>query len=361
MIKRYLRYFDWISFIFVLLISLIGIIFVYSSTYSPALPSSIFFKKQTFGVITGVIIYFIFCFVDYRKLCRWGYFIYFILIGLLIFTLIKGSIGLGGQRWINLGIFKFQPSELIKLFFPAYFVFYLETKKFKPEYGFKDFKNIFAVLIISFLLIRKQPDLGTALIVLLTGMILFWLAGIKKNFFIWAFIIFVVTTPITWQFLKTYQKKRIEVFLGGGNKQKERYQIEQSIIAIGSGGITGKGFLNGTQNKFEFLPESRTDFIFSVLCEETGLIGALILLFLYCALFFRLTIIISYIPSFFDKLLAAGLLIPIVLATLINLSMVNSLLPSVGIPLPLMSYGISHLWATFASLGWINGIIMRNH
>ena len=284
------------------------------------------------------------------------------MIGLLIFTLIKGTVGLGAQRWINLGLFKFQPSELIKLFFPAYFVYYLETQNFTPaDYNFNDFKNILLVLGLSCLLILKQPDLGTAIIILLSGMILFWLAGIKKSFFIWTFIIVLVTTPITWNFLKPYQKKRIEVFLGGGDKQKERYQIEQSIIAIGSGGLTGKGFLKGTQNKLEFLPESRTDFIFSVLCEETGFLGALFVLLLYCLLFFRLIFMIHQIPSFFDKLLATGLLTPIVLSTLINLSMVMSLLPAVGIPLPLMSYGISHMWATFASLGWINGIIMRSY
>ncbi len=361
MLKRYLRYFDWFTFSIITLISLTGLLFVYSATYSTSQPFSIFFKKQFFGIISGIIIYFIFSFIDYKKLCRWGYFFYYLMICLLILTLLKGSIGKGGQRWINLGIIGFQPSEIVKLFFPAYFVFFLESKKFNADYNFKDFKNIFLILCFSFVLIAKQPDLGTALIILFSGMILFWLAGIKKSFFIWTFLSVLITTPISWKFLKDYQKKRIEVFFGSGDKQKERYQIEQSTIAIGSGGFTGKGILNGTQSKLGFLPEGRTDFIFSVLCEEIGFLGAFLLLFLFFLFFLRIILNIQNINSFFDKLLATGLLVPIILSTFINIFMVTNLLPSVGIPLPLMSYGISHLWTTLASLGWINSILIRNH
>src|SRR5262249_48895149 len=141
--------------------------------------------------------------------------------------------------------------------------------------------------------------------------------------------------------------------------KKERYQIEQSRIAIGSGGLAGKGFLNGTQNKFQFLPESRTDFIFAVICEEWGFLGALIVIFLYAALFIRLFYVISTIKNVFAQLLAIGLIIHIVLSTLINMSMVVGLMPIVGIPLPFLSYGISNLWICFASLGWFNSIAMR--
>lgn len=359
MIKRYLRYFDFVVLTLLLAICSIGLTLVYSASYTEQNHFSIFFKKQTFGIISGFLIYLSISFLDYKKLYQWGYLIYFLLIGLLIFTLIKGSIGLGAQRWINLGFIKFQPSELAKLFLPAFITFYLETQSVSPVYKFKDFTTLLGVLSFSFLIIRQQPDLGTAIVILLSGLIIFWIAGIKKSFFIWSFLALIITAPITWKLLKPYQKKRIEVFLGQGKKEKERYQIEQSMIAIGSGGFLGKGFLKGTQNKLDFLPESHTDFIFSVLCEEWGFLGALMLLVLFLILFFRILFKIQKINCFYAKILSVGLITPIIISCIVNLAMVMNLLPAVGIPLPLISYGITHLWVTFAALGWINSITMR--
>lgn len=357
--RRYLRYFDWLSLGIIIFLSCIGLLFVFSATYKINQPYSLFFKKQAFGIISGFFIYFIFCFIDFRTLYRWGYFFYYILIGLLIFTLIKGSIGMGGQRWINLFLFKFQPSELAKLLLPAYITYYCYTQKNFPHLTLNHFIPILITLFISFFLILKQPDLGTATIILISGLTLVWLAGITHKFFIIGALIFCITAPLTWNFLKPYQKQRIMVFLGQGELHKERYQIEQSKIAIGSGGITGKGFLQGTQNKLMFLPESRTDFIFSVIAEEFGFLGTLALLILFCTLFLRIFYIIISIKNSSAQLLATGLTIHIVLSTIINIAMVVGLLPIVGIPLPLISYGISHLWITFASLGWFNGIAMR--
>lgn len=360
MIKRNLVYIDWISLLLIAIISSIGILTVFSATYNPAVPYSMFFKKQLFGIITGFIIYFTFMVIDYRKLCRMGYFLYFAVIVILIITLIIGHVGLGAKRWINFGLFKFQPSELVKLFFPAYFTYYLETERLNSNFSSKNLITLVFVLLFTGLLVLKQPDLGTALIILFTGTVLLWLSGVKKKYFICTFVFGMICAPIMWGFLRDYQKKRITVFLGQGDMQKERYQIEQSKIAIGSGGLFGKGFLQGTQNKLEFLPEGRTDFIFSVLCEEFGFCGALFLLTLYLLLFFRLLLKILQMNDFIAKILAVGLLSSIIFSTFVNILMVTGLLPIVGIPLPLISYGISHLWITFASLGWINGIIMRN-
>ncbi len=336
-----------------------GLLFVFSATYKPDAPYSVFFKKQLFGVCSGLLIYFVFCFSDYRTLQRRAYYLYFITIFLLIFTYLKGSVALGGQRWINLGFVKFQPADLAKLFFPGFFTYYLFTEKDAPTYEFKDFVPILTILTVSALLILKQPDLGTALIILFSSAVLLWLAGIGRKFFTYSFLIFLVVAPILWKALKPYQKQRISVFLGQGDSRKERYQIEQSQIAIGSGGLLGKGFLHGTQNKFMFLPESRTDFIFSVFCEEMGFLGAIILLSLYFILFLRIFYIISTIKNFYAQLLGVGLVIHIVISTIINIGMVIGLLPIVGIPLPFMTYGITYLWITFASLGWYNGIAMR--
>lgn len=357
--KRYLKQFDWISFGIMIALMAIGVFFVFSATYSPERPFSIFFKKQTVGIVSGLILYFLCAFVNYKTLLRWGYFAYFFVIGLLIFTIIKGKIGMGAQRWIDLFIFRLQPSELAKLLFPSCVTYFLYTQQDNFKYTFKDFLPLFALLAVSCILILKQPDLGTALILFFSGAILFWLAGLDKRFFTYGLLLFFITAPISWRYLKPYQKRRVLVFLGHGQSHKERYQIEQSKIAVGSGGIIGKGFLHGTQNKLSFLPESRTDFIYSVISEEFGLIGSLIILFLFVALSLRFFFIIASINAPLIQLLATGLTIHIVLSAYINIAMVLDLLPIVGIPLPLLSYGISNLWITCISLGWFQGIAMR--
>lgn len=357
--RRYFRYFDRLSFLLILTLAAIGLIFVFSATYKPEQPYSLFFKKQLFGTLTGIIIYLLFSALNYKKIMRWGYFGYFFVIGLLIFTIIKGSIGMGAQRWINLFFFKAQPSELAKLLFPLFAAYYFYTQKDNFEYVYKDFIPVILILCISFILIIKQPDLGTALIYLFSGLLIIWFVGINKKFFIFSLIAILLTAPLSWYMLKPYQKNRIIVFLGQGDEKKERYQIEQSKIAIGSGGLYGKGFLKGTQNKLLFLPESRTDFIFSVLCEELGFLGALFTLLLYLALFIHVCSIITTITIPWVQLFAFGLIVHIILSTVINISMVIGLLPTVGIPLPLMSYGISHTWITFASLGLLNSITIR--
>lgn len=357
--KRHIFYFDWISCALTVAIATIGLLFVYSATTTESVQFSLFFKKQLFGFFSGLIIYLFFCIIDYRKLCRIGYFLYFGMILVLVYTLIKGKIGMGAQRWIDLKLFKFQPSEIAKLLFPPFFTYFLYTENDVPIYKIETFVPILTFLGLSSLLILRQPDLGTAIIVSGSGLILLWFAGIGKNFFKYGFLCFLLATPVAWKILKNYQKQRIMVFLGAGENHKERYQIEQSKIAIGSGGLFGKGFARGTQNTLFFLPESRTDFIFSVLCEEWGFLGGITLLFLYLLLFLRIFYRLEKVKSFFAKLLGVGLILPIILSALINISMVCGLLPIVGIPLPLMSYGITSLWITFASLGWIQGITIR--
>lgn len=357
--RRYFRYFDWISFFTLIILTSIGLFFVFSATYTPEQPFSIFFKKQAFGILSGFIIYFLCSATDFRVLMRWGYFAYFGVIALLIFTIVKGSIGMGGQRWIDLGFFKMQPSELAKLLFPAYATYYFYTEKDTLSFSLRQFLPVLGMLGISFILILKQPDLGTALVLLFSGLIMIWLAGMHKTFFMSGALLLLITAPISWHMLKPYQQKRVLVFLGQGDSKKERYQIEQSQIAIGSGGMIGKGLLQGTQNKLQFLPESRTDFIFSVIAEETGFLGALCIMILYGILFFQLLWIAYSIKSPFIQLLAIGLTLPIILSTLINIGMVTGLLPVVGIPLPFISYGLSNLWVNFASLGWFNGIAIR--
>jgi len=355
-----MKSFDYISFFLILTLTACGLLFIFSTTYTVAKPFSSFFIKQTIGIFSAIIIYLLCLLPDYRTIMRWGYFTYFGVIALLIFTLIKGSVGMGGQRWINLIFFKFQPSELAKLLFPACMVSYLHMQKKTIIHTVHLFTPILITLFISFILIQKQPDLGTALIVLSSGLILCWLASLNKKFFLYSAFIVCALTPIIWTcFLRDYQKNRIIVFLGYGDHKKEAYQIEQAHIAIGSGGLWGKGLFNGTQNRLRFLPESRTDFIFAVLCEEWGLVGAFIILLLYFSLFMRSFFIITKIKDSYAQLFATGLLLHIIIATIINISMVLGIVPIVGIPLPLMSYGLSNLWITYASFGIFHNIVMQ--
>lgn len=350
---------DWPSCIITLIIACVGLLFVYSATHTPEHPISLFFTKQLIGTCIGILLYGACIVIDFRVLQRWGYFAFYGVIALLLFTLIKGSIGMGAQRWINLGIIKFQPSELAKLFFPAFVSYYLYTHEERRFAAWKQFIPLIIMLGISFLFILKQPDLGTALVIAFCGLILLWLAGLPKQFFIYGALACILTAPLLWKALKPYQKNRIAVFLGYGTTQKERYQIEQATIAIGSGGLTGKGFQNGTQNTLQFLPESRTDFIFAVVCEEWGFIGAMLLLLLYLMLFLRGLFLIPAISAPHAQLLAIGLLFHIILSAFINIAMVMGLLPIVGIPLPLLSYGLSNLLISFVSLGWIQGIYLQ--
>ncbi len=253
--QRLARYFDWTTPLLAFSICLIGLLFVFSATYTHEKPCSVYFLKQASGLLTGVCIYFFFCLIDYRTLLRWGYFSYLAVIGLLFFTLAKGVVGMGGQRWISLGFIRMQPSELAKLLFPAFAIHHLAAQKDEKISFSTTFLPVLIVLAISFILIRQQPDLGTALIVLATGLLLLWLAGLPRYFFIITGLIVCVAAPVIWSYvLRPYQKNRIIVFCGYGSAHKERYQIEQAAIAIGSGGFWGKGLLHGTQNKRKFLP-----------------------------------------------------------------------------------------------------------
>lgn len=366
-LRNYLSHsksFDWYAFILVFLLSCCSLAFIYSTTYQPYAPYSLFFKKQAAGIVVGLCIYYGISLIDARTLMRWGFFAYFLVIGLLLVTILKGVVGMGGQRWIDLFFFRMQTSELTKLFFPAFVSYYLFSYDhgYTTSTSFSRFIPLLATLFISCVLIAKQPDLGTAIVLLLSGLVVIWMAGLPTRFFFYGFCCLIITAPLLWPMLKEYQKQRIFVFLGHGNSNKERYQIEQSIIAIGSGGIYGKGFMQGTQNRFQFLPESRTDFIYSIICEESGFIGASIILLLYLILTLYLLQTTSYVAFPYMHAQAVGLIAHSIISALINIGMVIGLVPIVGIPLPLVSYGISNLWITYASFGWLASIKkQRNH
>lgn len=360
-IRRWFRNFDWISIGLILSILSIGLLFVFSATSKDTTLYSSFFKKQLFGACTGIGIYLVLSYMDLDTICRWSVVGYMVGLLLLVYTIFCGFIGMGAKRWISLYVIKFQPSEIIKCVMPLAFAFYFNEQKnlhYKPL-PFSKFLLPLSVLMVSFVLILRQPDLGTALIILGSGIILVWINNIPKSFFILSAIVLLLGAPVMWKHLKPYQKQRVLVLFGYGSDKNERYQVEQSKIAIGSGGLFGKGLMKGTQNRLSFLPEARTDFIFSVLCEEWGLMGALLILLLFALLFIRLGYVILSSNKLLDQLCGIGLLTPILLSTVVNIGMVIGILPTVGIPLPLFTYGITHLWITFANLGILNNISMR--
>ncbi len=362
--RRYFRYFDWFSFALVTVIVSLGLLFVFSATYKPEAPVSFLFKKQLVGALIGYVIYFVFCIFDSKRLARLGLLAFGVTLCFLVYSFVGGMIAMGAKRWVSLFFFRFQPSELAKLFLPVFIASYfteIEVPKYtlKAERPFKAYVFPLVVLFFTSALILKQPDLGTSLLVLLSGFVLLWFVRIPRKFFVALGICSILGAPLLWKGLKVYQQNRILVLFGYGDARKERYQVEQSKIAIGSGGLCGKGLLQGTQNKFEFLPEDHTDFIFSVLCEECGFMGALLVIALYVALFTRIIYVLLQVPNYFEQIVGLGLLVHIMLSTCINMGMVTGMLPTVGIPLPLFSYGLTNLWINLASLGWLNNIAIR--
>jgi rod shape determining protein RodA len=291
-----------------------------------------------------------------EKYRLWVPWVYGVGVLLLILVLIIGHTGKGAQRWLDLGFVKFQPSEVLKIATPAMVAWYLGIKELPPR---------FSVLMMCFLitgapalLILKQPDLGTAIMIGISGGSVILLSGISWRWLSLLFLSLLAMCPVLWFFMHDYQKQRVLTFLNPNRDPLGAgYHIIQSKIAIGSGGVFGKGFFQGTQSHLNFLPEHSTDFIFSVLGEELGLFGALILLGLYCVIFFRCLYIASEAGNTFSRLLTGSLALTFFIAMFINIGMVTGILPVVGIPLPLVSYGGTSIVTLMAGFG----IIMAVH
>lgn len=257
---------------------------------------------------------------------------------LLIGVLFFGDVGKGAQRWLNLGFVRFQPSELLKLATPMMIAWYLSERQLPPS-----FKHIlFATLFIAIptFLIAKQPDLGTSILIATSGIAVLFLAGISWKLIAGVAISLGASAPVLWSFMKEYQQRRVlTLFDPESDPLGAGYHIIQSKIAIGSGGTYGKGWMQSTQARLEFLPESSTDFIFSVFAEEFGLVGCISLLTLYLAIFFRSMYIAVQAQDTYSRLLAGSISFTFFVYLFVNVGMVTGVLPVVGVPLPLISYG----------------------
>lgn len=296
--------------------------------------------KQLLRFLLGLVGIVIVALIDIRIWMRAAYPVYALCILLLIYVDIRGHIGMGAQRWINLGFLQLQPSEVMKI------AVVMALARFFHASTAEDVKNPMFLIVplaltaLPVMLVLAQPDLGTAMtIVILSGSILF-MAGVSYWMFGVALAVALAILPIAWHFLYDYQKRRILVFMNPeSDPLGSGYHIAQSKIAIGSGGITGKGFLQGSQSSLDFLPEKQTDFIFTLFAEEWGLIGGLVLMTL-----FAMTIAYGYFTALscqnqFGRLLAIGVVMNFFVYLFINMGMVMGLLPVVGVPLPMISYG----------------------
>jgi len=269
-----------------------------------------------------------------KRLSPWGYFFGLILLFLVLFL---GDIGQGAQRWLDLGI-RFQPSEIMKLSVPMMVAWYLHEKKLPPS-GSHIF-IIFVLILIPSILIAKQPDLGTSLLVFISGILIIFLAGIPFRYIGALVLMAIPSSVLLWKFMQGYQRQRVITLLNpDSDPLGAGYNIIQSKIAIGSGGLFGKGWTNGSQVQLEFLPEKSTDFIFAVIGEEFGLLGLLSLLILYTLIIARSLYIASQAPDLYSRLLASSISLTFFVYVFVNAAMVVGLMPIVGIPLPLISYG----------------------
>jgi rod shape determining protein RodA len=274
---------------------------------------------------------------------------------LLIAVLIMGQIGKGAQRWLDLGFFRFQPSEMIKITTPMMIAWYLSEHSLPPKW--KQLCIAAVLIVIPTLLIAKQPDLGTALLVASSGAGVLFFAGLSWLFILAIIAILASLAPIAWHLMHDYQRDRVLTFLNPEADPMGRgYHIIQSKIAIGSGGIYGKGWLGSTQSELDFLPESSTDFIFAVFAEEFGLFGCVGLLILYLLIIGRCLYIASQAQDTYSRLLAGSLSFTFFVYVFVNIGMVIGILPVVGVPLPLISYGGTSIVTLLAGFGILMSI-----
>lgn len=286
---------------------------------------------------------------------RYSVLIYSFGILLLLAVLIMGQIGKGAQRWLDLGFFRFQPSEIIKISTPMMIAWYLAENPLPPKW--KQLGIAALYILVPTLLIAKQPDLGTALLVASSGAAVLFFAGISWRFLITCTVALVSLTPLLWHFMHDYQKARVLTFLNPeADPMGKGYHIIQSKIAIGSGGIYGKGWLGSTQAQLDFLPESSTDFIFAVFAEEFGLSGCLGLLILYLLIISRCLYIALQAQDTYTRLLASSLTLTFFVYVFVNIGMVIGILPVVGVPLPLISYGGTSIVTLSAGFGILMSI-----
>lgn len=323
--------------------------------YSASNESTGTIEKQLIRLGAGFVIMFIFAQIPPQKYYQWTPWVFGLALFLLIAVLFLGQVQQGSRRWFDLKLFHLQPSEIMKLAMPMMLAWILSDRSLPPKFLWILLCGI--LLIIPVLLTAKQPDLGTAIMIAMAGFSVLLLAGMSWKLIAGAIIMGAAATPFLWKHMHDYQRKRILMLINPeSDPLGSGYHIIQSKIAIGSGGIFGKGWLHGSQSHLSFLPAHTTDFIFAVNGEELGLVGCLLLIAILLAVFARSFYMSTHAQNTYGRLLAGSLSLTFILCALVNIGMVIGILPVVGIPLPLVSYGGSSLLTIMAGFGMIMSI-----
>jgi rod shape determining protein RodA len=306
--------------------------------------------SQAMSLSFAIVLMWIFANIAPQTLARAAVPLYVVAVAMLVGVALFGVVVNGSRRWLNLGVARFQPSELMKIALPLMLAWYFQ--KFEGRIGWKDFVFAAVLIVVPVYLIKRQPDLGTSLLIAASGFYVLFLAGLS-----WKVIVGLVASaaavgPMVWTHLHDYQRERILTFLDPGRDPLGAgYHSMQASIALGSGGIVGKGWLNGTQTHLDFLPERHTDFIFAVFGEVFGLMGAGVLLLLFLLLIGRAMVITANASTMFARLVAGAITLMFFTYAFVNMAMVSGLLPVVGVPLPLVSYGGTAMISLFIGLG----------
>ncbi|WP_449244202.1 rod shape-determining protein RodA [Desulfobacca acetoxidans] len=359
--RRLLKNIDWILLILTLLIVSLGIVNLFSAGLNQDTGRDTpLYLKQLYWLAIGLGLMVFMTTFDYRYLEKLAYPVYWLAIILLITVILMGKVVSGSKRWLVVGPMVFQPSELAKVaIILALAVYFYRQERFDPL-SWRELIISCLLVLPPFALVAKQPDLGSALLITAVASTIILFVGVRWHILVTLIISFVALSPVFWFFLKDYQKQRILTFL---NPEQDPlgsgYHIIQSKIAVGSGLLWGKGFLHGTQSQLNFLPEQHTDFVFSVFAEEWGFLGSAGLIVLYALLILWSLQIARSCRERFGNLLAVGISAMIFWQIFINISMVTGMLPVVGIPLPLFSYGGSSLISNFIGIGLLLNIRMR--
>ena len=343
---------DNMLFFWTYLLIFIGLLLLFSASKGVFMREG-FFLKQCVWLVASTIMAIFIKKVDYRDFQKIAPLLYLIILPLLLAVLFFGKVG-GASRWIRLGLFNFQPSEFAKLIVIVTLSAYLAEKDVKR---FPVFLVSIIISGIPFLLVLKQPNLGTAFIFIVIFFAILYQAGASRLQMVFLFCMGIFSSPILWFVMRPYQRERILTFINPMRDPLGKgYNLIQSIITIGSGGFWGKGFLRGTQTKLAFLPEYHTDFVFCILAEELGFFGVIILFSIYFMFFKAVAETISFTSDRFARLMATGILVVFISQAVINISMTMGLFPVVGIPLPFISYGGSSLMISLISVILVGNI-----
>ena len=357
-ILQKLKNFDYILLICILLLGFISLATMYSTDGGQIL----FHTKSHFIKLTVFTVMMIFfSFINIKYWFSIGYLSYLGIAVLLICTYFFGITSSGSKRWIDLYFINLQPSELMKIFIILCLAKYFHRMKLQNVNSIYTILTSLIIILLPMGLVIVQPDLGTSILIAISGIAVLWFAGVNYKYFIYTLLGFVISLPFIIAFLKPYQKLRVLSFLNPDRDPLGAgYQIIQSKIAVGSGGVFGKGFLKGTQSYLEFLPEKHTDFIFTLFSEEFGFIGSAVLLLIYAIIIYRIVAIGANSRSYFAKIFCYSFGASIFVYITINMSMVLGLLPIVGSPLPIMSYGGSSMLATMTGFGIVMSSRVHN-